>query len=184
MLQAFNVDASSSNTNVTMTNDSTKLTCQVSLRNLTITGVPGGTPALMLDWSQMQTERAGRQFKDGYITSAVVGHYTQTPAELEAKFLDLDTIATNYYRADIGAGLGPGLLDAEGLQRRQLPGRRRQRHLAGRAHLRQLPQPRALVHDDPQALHDVADSATLSKVRGGGRRDPSPASRMWGGVTW
>ena len=32
------VDASSSNTNVTMTNDSTKMTCQVSLRNLTIIG--------------------------------------------------------------------------------------------------------------------------------------------------
>jgi hypothetical protein len=104
MLQAFNVDASSSNTNVTMTNDSTKMTCQVSLRNLTITGVPGGTPALMLDWSQMQTNALGAQFKDGYITSAVVGHYSQSPADLEAKFLDLDTIATNYYRANIGAG--------------------------------------------------------------------------------
>jgi hypothetical protein len=104
MLQAFNVDASSSNTTVTMTNQSTKMTCQVSLRNLTITGVPGGTPALMLDWSQMQTNALGAQFKDGYITSAVVGHYMQTPAELEEKFLDLDTIATNYYRADIGAG--------------------------------------------------------------------------------
>jgi len=104
MLQAFNVDASSSNTTVTMTNESTKMTCQVSLRNLTMTGVPGGTPALMLDWSQMQTNALGAQFKDGYITSAVVGHYMQSPAELEEKFLDLDTIATNYYRADIGAG--------------------------------------------------------------------------------
>ena len=104
MLQAFNVDASSSNTNVTMTNNSTKMTCQVSLRNLTITGVPGGTAALMLDWSQMQTNALGAPFKEGYVTSAVVGHYSQTPEELEAKFLDLDTIATNYYRANIGAG--------------------------------------------------------------------------------
>jgi len=104
MLQAFNVDASSSNTNVTMTNDSTKMTCQVSLRNLTITGVPAGTPALMLDWSQMQTNALGAQFKEGYVTSAVVGHYSQTPDELEKKFLDLDTIATNYYRANIDAG--------------------------------------------------------------------------------
>ena len=104
MLQAFNVDASSSNTTVAMTNESTKMTCQVSLRNLTITGVPGGTPALMLDWSQMQTNALGAQFKDGYVTSAVVGHYTQSPEELEKKFLDLDTIATNYYRASIDAG--------------------------------------------------------------------------------
>jgi len=104
MLQAFNVNASSSNTTFTMTNDSTKMTCQVSLRNLTITGVPGGTAALMLDWSQMQTNALGGQFKEGYITSAVVGHYMQSPADLEAKFLDLDTIATNYYRANIDAG--------------------------------------------------------------------------------
>jgi len=104
MLQAFNVDASSSNTTITMTNSSTAMSCQVSLRNLTITGVPGGTAALMLDWSQMQTNALGAQFKEGYITSAVVGHYSQSPAELEAKFLDLDTIATKYYRANIDAG--------------------------------------------------------------------------------
>ena len=70
----------------------------------TITGVPGGTAALMLDWSQMQTNALGAQFKEGYVTSAVVGHYTQTPAELEAAFLDLDSIATATYRAAIDAG--------------------------------------------------------------------------------
>jgi hypothetical protein len=104
MLQAFNVDASSSNTTITMTNTSTAMSCQVSLRNLTITGVPGGTAALMLDWSQMQTNALGAQFKEGYITSAVVGHYTQSPEELEKQFLNLDTIATKYYRANIDAG--------------------------------------------------------------------------------
>ena len=104
MLQAFDLDASSTNTNVTLTNDSTKLTYVANLHNLTITGVPGGTPALTLDWSQMTTNALGAEFKDGYVTSAVVGHYTQTPAELEASFLDLDRIATATYRADIMAG--------------------------------------------------------------------------------
>ena len=104
MLQAFDLDASSTNTNVTLTNDSTKLTYVANLHNLTITGVPGGTPALTLDWSQMKTNALGAEFKEGYITSAVVGHYTQTPAELEANFLDLDRIATATYRADIPAG--------------------------------------------------------------------------------
>ena len=170
MLQAFNVDASSSKTNVTLTNDSTKLTCQVSLRNLTITGVPAGTPALMLDsrhGSEMQTNALGGTFS-GYVTSAVVGHYTQTPEELETKFLDLDMIATEYYRVDIDGG---SVLDFSTLKddrRRQLPGHRRQRDLAGRPHLRQLPQPRALVHDDPQALHAMASRVarrSVSKVR-------------------
>ena len=104
MLQAFHVDASSSNTTVNLTNESTKMSCQVSLRNLTITGVPAGTPALMLDWSQMQTNALGAQFQEGYVTSAVVGHYTQTPEELEKQFLNLDTIATKYYRANIDSG--------------------------------------------------------------------------------
>ena len=104
MLQAFNLDASSTVTNVTLTNDSTKLTYAANLHNLTITGVPAGTPALTLDWSQMKTNALGAAFKEGYITSAVVGHYTQTPAELEAGFLDLDRIATATYRADVPSG--------------------------------------------------------------------------------
>jgi hypothetical protein len=104
MLQSFDLDASSTNTNVTLTNDSTKLTYVANLHNLTITGVPAGTPALTLDWSQMKTNALGAEFKEGYIISAVVGHYTQTPAELEASFLDLDRIATATYRADIMTG--------------------------------------------------------------------------------
>ena len=77
----------------------------MSLRNLTITGVPGGTPALTLDWSAGADENAlGGAFKEGYVTSAIVGHFTETPAELEKKFLDLDMIATKYYRADIMSG--------------------------------------------------------------------------------
>ena len=93
----------------------------------------------------------------------------ETPEQLEKKFLDLDMIATKYYRADIATDGIARLHDAEGRHRRQLHRRRRQRHLDGGSHLRQLPQPRALVHDDPQALHAVArgtvrragDSATV-----------------------
>ncbi len=112
MLQTFKLDPASSSTTVAIKDDSTQLTCQVSLRNLTITGVPGGTPALMLDWSDMVTRSAknglGGVFKDNYVTSAIVGHFTETPAELEKKFLDLDLIATKYYRADITQN---GMLD-------------------------------------------------------------------------
>jgi hypothetical protein len=108
MMQTFNLDPNSSNTTVALTNDSTRLTCDVSLRNLTITGVPGNTPALTLDWTDMVTRMApnalGGTFKEAYITSAVVGHFAETPAELESKFLDLDMIATKYYRADIQSG--------------------------------------------------------------------------------
>jgi len=104
MLQAFNLDASSTVTDVAITNDSTKLAYKANLHDLTITGVPGGTPALMLDWSQMKTNELGRPFTEGSVTDAVVGHYTQTPAELEAHFLNLDQIAAATYRAHIEAG--------------------------------------------------------------------------------
>ena len=108
MLQTFHVDPGASGTTVALKNDSTQLTCQVSLRNLTITGVTAGTPALTLSWQNMVDTGAmnalGGVFKDNYITSAIVGHFTETPEELEKKFLDLDMIATKYYRADIQTG--------------------------------------------------------------------------------
>jgi len=104
MLQAFTLDAGSSVTNVTLTDASTKLSYTADLHSLTITGVPAGTAALTLDWSQMKTNAMGRTFTEGYVTSAIVGHYTQTPAQLEAGFLDLDRIAIATYRADIASG--------------------------------------------------------------------------------
>jgi hypothetical protein len=104
MLQAFNLDAASTVTNVSLTDASTKLTYAANLHDLTITGVPAGSSSLTLDWSQMKTNALGHAFTEGYVTSAVVGHYTQTPAQLEAGFLDLDRIAVATYRADIEAG--------------------------------------------------------------------------------
>ena len=62
----------------------------------------------------MTTNALGAAFKESYVTSAVVGHYTQTPAELEAKFLDLDRIAVATYRANIEAGSVARFHDAEG----------------------------------------------------------------------
>ena len=99
MLQTFKLDPGSSSTTVALKNDSAQLTCEVSLRNLTITGVPGGTPALTLDYNQLTKNAPARRSMSPIITSAVVGHYTETPEELEKKFLDLDLIAAYYYRA-------------------------------------------------------------------------------------
>jgi hypothetical protein len=108
MLQTFNLDAGSSATTVALKNDSTRLTCSVSLRNLTITGVPAGMPGLMMSWQNMIDTSApnalGGTFKEGYITRAIVGHFAESPADLAKKFLDLDMIATKYYTADILSG--------------------------------------------------------------------------------
>jgi hypothetical protein len=107
MLQSFELDPASTVTDVALTNMSTKLTFSANLHSHTITGVPPGTPALTLDWSQLKTNAHGDPLEEddlSRITSAIVGHYTQTPAELEAKFLDLDQIAIATYRADILSG--------------------------------------------------------------------------------
>jgi hypothetical protein len=107
MLQTFQLDPSSSNTLIKLTNDSTKLSYNANLHSLTITGVPAATAAMTLDWKDMVTRGAnnalGAVFKDGYVTNAIVGHYSETPAELEAKFLDIDRIAmpNQYYTATL-----------------------------------------------------------------------------------
>ena len=116
MLQSFEIDPASSATAIHITNDSTQLTYSANLHSLTITGVPAATPALMLDWSDLvspdppdpklppENNALGNEFKDAHVTDAIVAHYTQTPAQLETQFLDLDLIATDFYRAKIESG--------------------------------------------------------------------------------
>jgi hypothetical protein len=79
MLQTFQLDPGSSSTTVALKNNSAQLTCEVSLRNLTITGVPGGTPGLTLDYTQMAKTATGATLEQSSITRAVVGNYAETP---------------------------------------------------------------------------------------------------------
>jgi len=104
MLQSFELDPSSTNTTVTMTNISTTLTYSADLHSLHPTGVPAGKADLTLDWGQIQTNALGQPFEPTAIANAIVGHYTQTPSQLESQFLDLQTIATNLYKATIQYG--------------------------------------------------------------------------------
>jgi hypothetical protein len=99
MLQSFELDNSSTNTTVTLTNSSTTLTYAADLHSLHPTGVPAGTASLTLDWSQISTNALGNYFDPTAITSAIVGHYTQSLSELETQFLDLQTIAEDLYTA-------------------------------------------------------------------------------------
>ena len=88
MLQAFQLDTGSSNSTVSLTNSSTKLQYSANLHSLRATGVPANTPALTLDWGAMKKNALGAEFITTNITSAIVGHYTQTPSQLESQFLD------------------------------------------------------------------------------------------------
>ncbi|HLK91207.1 MAG TPA: hypothetical protein VKZ18_15015 [Polyangia bacterium] len=110
MLQSFELDDSSTNTMVTLTNTSTTLTYNANLHSLHPVGVPAGTAALTLDWSQIQTNALGNSFGNsaGYpttaITSTIVGHYSQSLSQLESQFLDLQTIAEDLYTASAPYG--------------------------------------------------------------------------------
>jgi hypothetical protein len=113
MLQSFELDPSSTNTTVNLTNTSTTLTYSADLHSLHPTGVPAGTAALTLDWTNLSTNGLGETLSDDgssgtvlrtNIANAIVGHYTQSPSQLEGQFLDLQTIATDLYKADIPTG--------------------------------------------------------------------------------
>lgn len=105
-VQSFVLDSTTTNTTVKMTNDSMGLSFKADLQSLTPTIIPAHQPAITLDWSQMTTNALGNPFILTNITTALVAHYTQTPAELGStdNFLNLDTIATAIYRGKIDSG--------------------------------------------------------------------------------
>jgi hypothetical protein len=104
MLQSFQLDPNSTNRTVTMTSDSTKLTYQANLHDLVATGIPAGQANITLDWNEMKTNALGNTFTPTSITSALLAHYTHTPAQLEAEFLDLELIAATLYKTTIDTG--------------------------------------------------------------------------------
>jgi hypothetical protein len=104
MIQSFQVDPTSTNTKVSLTTDSTQLTYTANLHDLAPTLVAAGEKALTLDYSQLAKNALGSDWDASKITKALVGHYTQSPTELESKFLDLELIATKLYRGVITTG--------------------------------------------------------------------------------
>jgi hypothetical protein len=104
MIQSFQLDPASTNTTVAVKADSTTINYTANLRSLQIQGVTPGTAAITLDWSEMTTNALGSPFILTNITEAMVGNFGQSLAELETKFLDLELIATQLYRAEITSG--------------------------------------------------------------------------------
>lgn len=104
MIQSLKLDPASSNTTVTLSNDSTKLEYTVDLHSLQPTLVPPGKADLSVDWADILTNAMGNTFQPTQITEVRVAHYTQTPAELEEEFLDLELIADNTWRNQEIAG--------------------------------------------------------------------------------
>jgi hypothetical protein len=104
MLQTFVLKPDAPDTTVFVKADSTKITLDVNLQKLTPTGIPAGKTDMTFDWSDVVKNAQGNTFIESNITSAFIGHYNETPAELEKKFLDIEIIATDIFRAGNFAG--------------------------------------------------------------------------------
>lgn len=104
MLTVFAPDATSDNTTVALTDDSTTLSYEVDLTSLTPTAVPPGTANIEVDFGALETTSMGTPFMFPSEGSVMLAHYALTPAELEERFLDIELIADAQWRANILAG--------------------------------------------------------------------------------
>jgi hypothetical protein len=105
MLGGFELDPASTNTKVNITSASTQVEYMATIASRPPTYVPAGTGAITIDWTRMKKTAAGEEFVPGSITRFRIGHYTQTPAELEGDdFLRLDELALEMFEAPVDVG--------------------------------------------------------------------------------
>jgi hypothetical protein len=105
MLAFFNLDPASQNTSLTLTDDSAVLSYSVHLTGVRPVRVPAATPHLTIDWATMTTNALGNSYDGTAITQAVVAHFThETLADLEQRFLDLQTLADGWWSAPVRSG--------------------------------------------------------------------------------
>lgn len=114
MIQVFTVDANSTTTNIKVaantrlapgmdghtggtTGPSMSVTYDTSIHGLTPIKVAAGDSTFIVDWSQLTKNGLGRDWVPRSLSRMTIGHYTQTLAELENQFFDLDTLATASY---------------------------------------------------------------------------------------
>jgi hypothetical protein len=103
MIQAFQLDVAASNTAVRVTSTSTGLSFVAdlhSLRPLPFLVAQAGT----FDWSGLRASAPGTDFDASRISRIVIGHYTQTLAELEATFPRLESMAVDLYQGPAESG--------------------------------------------------------------------------------
>jgi hypothetical protein len=105
MLALFNIDAAATETELHLTNDSTKLSYSVDLQRAAPMEVPAETPALTIDWSRMTKNAIGNPYNYYQITSAAVAHFAgKSLADLESQFLLLEDTADGWWEGPVLAG--------------------------------------------------------------------------------
>ena len=121
MITFFEPGPDETNTEVVMSNGSTVLNYEAELTSLQRIGVPPGDANIVLDWqdNDILLENAmGGAWIPTKITDVLVAHYEdKTPAELEARFLDLEIMADEMWSVFLSAGQSVNLSrleDADG----------------------------------------------------------------------
>ncbi len=109
VVQAFQLDPGTSNTDVKLTDNSVKLEWKANLHDLIPTGVPKGQAAITLDWGDMTKTGLGTDFDPTQITRALVARYDQSSGALEKDFLNIELIATQLYQGDVDVGTSKSL---------------------------------------------------------------------------
>jgi hypothetical protein len=131
MLTGFQLDASSTNTQVNVTSDSTHLMMTADMHSLKSPTVPLATPGITIDWTNMDTDvnpanttAAGLPFDPTQITEVRVGKYSKSISDLEmqSNFLNLDSIADVMYKASVPAGTSLDLSKAKDPSGNPFPG--------------------------------------------------------------
>jgi hypothetical protein len=104
VIQTFQLDPTSSNTQVKITDASTKLDWTANLHDLTPTGIPKAQSAVTLDWGDMTKTGLGTVFDPTQITRTILGHYAEGSGQLEKDFLNIELIATDLYETKVESG--------------------------------------------------------------------------------
>ncbi len=123
MLAFFNLDPASSNTSLTLEDDSAVLDYSVHLTGARPMHVPAANPHLTIDWSRMTTNAIGNPYLGTQINEAVVAHFSRaTLADLERQFLDLQSIADDWWSVPVTAGKSIDLAGAVDANMTPFPG--------------------------------------------------------------
>ena len=105
MLAFFNLDPNATATELALTNTSATLDYEVDLERARPLRVPAGVPGLTIDWREMTQNALGNEFVGAQITRATVAHFSSmTIPELEARFLELESLADGLWTAEVAAG--------------------------------------------------------------------------------
>lgn len=109
MMQSFRLDPSSENTAVSLDSNSTQLDYSVDLKSLEPTQIPAGQAEIAIDWSSMTVNALGNDFVPTSIDEVLVARYSLSLDEMQAKFLDLDSIADETWRGKVPSGTSVAL---------------------------------------------------------------------------